>query len=220
MHRPSDSIGEKEIANRQLIAAAQRWEPRAQTGLYTFYYAALDSHCKRFFPHHQDREDALQEIWVKIFRNIGQFTPSNEFISRIKTVAANHSIDILRKLKTREWWDNSSFESIPDNEFGPDSQMLFSEWHSHITTWFQTIYANEFCGEAMRLRYQEELPIHEIARILWQNENTTKAQLRRWRQQLIKNLSASCDNTILISLMRRHLFSEKSEKASPHQETL
>lgn len=214
MHRPSWGPV-RQIDNQNLIIAAQRWETHAQTNLYRFYYAALDTHCKHFFPHQHDREDALQEIWVKIFSKIDQFTPSNQFISRIKTVATNHCIDMLRKQKRPVWVDLEYVERVPDDCLDPDDQLLFSEWHAYITRWLETIYTNEFYGEAMRLRYEEELLIHEIAEILWQKENTIKAQLRRWRQQLIENLSASYDNTIALNIMERYFFSKKTEKASP-----
>jgi RNA polymerase sigma-70 factor (ECF subfamily) len=50
---------------------------------------------------HQSAEDVLQEIFIKVFRNLNDYDPKLKFSSWIYRIAHNETISHYRKIKSR-----------------------------------------------------------------------------------------------------------------------
>jgi len=129
--------------------------------------------------------DIVQEVFIKIWKNINRFNSSKSSIKTwIFTIAKNSIIDYLRKKKSINFSDmenkndDYSFcESIADENLLPD-QML------------QKLQDSEFLNDLLNklspqyktiliFHYQEEMTFDEIGKILNKPLNTIKSYHRR-----------------------------------------
>lgn len=81
----------------QLIARVALQDRRAFRDLYDHTAAKLFGVCLRLMRSRSDAEDVLQEVYVKVWRNAAQYSPSGHSpVSWLVTVARNCAIDRLR----------------------------------------------------------------------------------------------------------------------------
>ncbi len=141
-----------------------------------------------------DAPDVVQEIFIKIWKNIGRFDENKaSFKTWIFRIARNSIIDFLRKKKSivfsnLENEEEESFEStISSEEELPEiaiDKLKDAEGLNKILKQLPTNYQ-----EVLSLYYQEEMTFDQIGEILGKSINTVKSQHRRAVLQLRKLLT-------------------------------
>ena len=134
---------------------------------------------------HEEAEDMLQEIFVKMYANLNSFDISLKFSSWAYRIAHNHVISSHRKKKARP--DGVSFDadeslvtklaSSLDLELELDQQFL----HEHIESLFDKLDVKY--REVMVLKYFEEKSYDEISDILKKPVGTIGTLLNRAKKQ-------------------------------------
>ncbi len=90
--------------------------PNAFALLVNRYEAKLDRYVKRLGVHrHEDRQDLLQDIFLKVYRNLNSFDARLSFSSWIYRIAHNETISFYRKVAAR-----------PEGHQVNDSEELFT----------------------------------------------------------------------------------------------
>jgi len=92
-------------SDKVLIEKVKRSDEYAFSQLIKRYYNMVYCICMKALHSKEKSEDATQEIFIKVWKNINSCTDGAYFLSWITTIAKNHCIDILRKekkLKERE----------------------------------------------------------------------------------------------------------------------
>jgi DNA-directed RNA polymerase specialized sigma24 family protein len=77
----------------QLIKDCLQFDPKAQKQLYSKYSAKLLGVCCRYIQDRSAAEDVLQEVFVKIFRNLEQYSGSGSFEGWLKRKYSNFSFE-------------------------------------------------------------------------------------------------------------------------------
>ena len=99
---------------------------RAQTGDSTAFDALLVKHSPRLYAlvynmtaNHDDTDDLLQDVWAKAYRSIGGFRGQSQFSTWMHSIAANMTINFLKK-RGRRWTmslDDVDSGILQDKEF-------------------------------------------------------------------------------------------------------
>lgn len=151
-----------------------------------------------------DASDIVQEIFIKIWKNINRFDERKASLKTwIFTIARNTTTDFLRKKrnllfsdmparhggeKDNNNEDNNSFaENIPDEQILPDvalEKLQDKEFLNDVLNKLEPSYR-----EVLLLHYQEEMTFNEISEILNKPLNTVKSQHRRAIMELRKELN-------------------------------
>ena len=87
--------------------------------LYLQYADAMYNVCLRILQHQAEAEDALQEAFVKVFKNIQQYRNESSIGSWIKQRVTNTCLNVMKKRKITfdELKDDvSESESVSENE--------------------------------------------------------------------------------------------------------
>jgi RNA polymerase sigma-70 factor (ECF subfamily) len=136
-----------------------------------------------------DASDIVQEIFIKVWKNIQRFNPLKaSFKTWIFTIARNTAMDFFRKKKSLLFSDlenknidneemNSFAENIPDENLLPDEilqKLEDIELLNKILAKLRPDYQ-----EVLILHYQEEMTFEEIGKILNKPLNTVKSINRR-----------------------------------------
>jgi RNA polymerase sigma-70 factor (ECF subfamily) len=132
-----------------------------------------------------DASDIVQEIFIKIWKNINNFDAEKaSFKTWIFTIARNTITDFLRKKRSILFSDmnddeniNSFAENIETEELLPDLALQKLEDSQFLNKTLQKLRLDY--QEVLILHYQEEMTFEEIGKILNKSLNTVKSQHRR-----------------------------------------
>lgn len=149
------------------------------------YYPKLITFCLKLFVSKDDVEDILQEIFMKVYKNLYKFNKSWRFNTWIYRVALNTLKDIKKKKKitTTElnyeaMIQNNSFhdnciENLHNNEI---IKKMFTDMDEKLKTMFI-------------LRYYEEMSFKEIGLIFNMSSEAVRMKIFRAKDRLYKEHS-------------------------------
>ena len=167
-------------SEEKLIKDCIKHDRKAQKMLYDKYSHLLMGICFRYLHSRQAAEDVLQEVFVKIFKSIGQYEGKGSFEGWLKRITVNTAISYIRKNQKHDYQldiqdvHETDFEgfSFKDSDFTREE--LFKVVQS-LPTGYRTIF-NLYAIEGYKHR--------EIAEMLEVDINTSKSQFSRARKIL------------------------------------
>lgn len=130
-------------------------------------------------------EDMLQDTWLRVMEHLDSFRPGNSFRAWLYAIARNRAFDILRQ-RSRHLQNGqgvtadrgeSLFEEVADP--GPSilEQIAEEDLTRYVLRVMQTLPLN--LREVLALRFEQELEIVAIARVLGLSPSAVKDRLYR-----------------------------------------
>jgi RNA polymerase sigma factor (sigma-70 family) len=172
---------------KDIIDGCIRGERVAQDKLYKKFSSLLFGICLRYAGNRMEAQDVLQEVFVKVYNNIGSYNHEGSFEGWLRRIAVNTSITNYRKnlkhafqkdvddlMKTAE--EPSTFEDL---EFTAEEMMQCIE---RLPVGYKTIF---------NLYVIEGFMHKEISEMLGIDVNTSKSQLSRAKSYLQRELKNS-----------------------------
>ena len=144
------------------------------------YGTGLLRMCYLYLKDMQLAEDAVQDTFLKVYRNYGQFNGGAGEKTWVTRIAINVCKDYLRTAWRRRVNVVEELNDIPDAE-GPhaaEDGALLEE---------VVALKPKYC-EVLLLYYYQDLKISEIAKVLGAPESTISVRLKRAREQLKSRL--------------------------------
>jgi len=138
--------------------------------------------------------DLVQETFVKAFSSLATYKSKFRFTTWLYRIAANCSIDHLRRKKIEalsldQPWETEKgkFEiEIPDRSFDPEKDLTLKQQELSIKEAIASLPKKY--KEVILLRHKEDKSYEEIASILHLSVGTVKARIFRARVLLKKKL--------------------------------
>ncbi len=138
-----------------------------------------------------DAQDASQEVWIRVWRNIKQFRGESAFSTWLYKITVNTCLSIRRKEKdreTREFGGELSYLPIPPSyEDDPEDAALAGERREELLRALERVRAEH--RAALVLRHMEGLSYAEVAEILDVPDGTAKGWVSRGRAALLVALA-------------------------------
>ena len=127
-------------------------------------------------------KDATQEIFTKIFLNLGKFQGQSKFSTWVYSVTYNYCIDLIRKEKRSRDLFADEVENPPDHEAEevPDQELLTMQVNE-LRTVLREI--SETDRRLLLLKYKDGVKIKDIAVMFGKNESAVKMQLKRAKEK-------------------------------------
>jgi RNA polymerase sigma-70 factor (ECF subfamily) len=146
---------------------------RAFSLLVKKYQERLYWHIRRLVVHHEDTNDVLQNMLIKVWRNLENFRQDAGLYTWLYRIATNESLTYLEQQKKKSTYSISDHESGLANsikaEKGFDANKL--EWKLQLA--IQSLPEKQravFC-----LRYYDEMPYEKMSHVLETSEGSLKA---------------------------------------------
>jgi RNA polymerase sigma-70 factor (ECF subfamily) len=147
----------------------------------------------------QDREDSLdivQEVFVKVFRNIGRFQEKSKLSTWLYRITVNHCLNWQRRWKRRLGWQHHSFDTTESNAIAgaesgkndPESILQGKELEKMIQ--MQLAALPDKSRAVFVLKELEGLSYDEIAKILKIKRGTVSSRLFNARKKITAGLRA------------------------------
>lgn len=173
----------------QTIAACQRGDVNAQRLLYEQFKGKMFVLCQRYTRRREDAEDVLQEGFIKVFRDIPQYSGDGSFEGWIRKVIVNTALQFLRKNKRAPQEiaiENIDFKLHYEE---PDLEGDTKDRAKEIIKLMQLM--PDGFRTVLNLYILEGYSHQEISEIMGISVGTSKSQLNRAKANLKKLLEQS-----------------------------
>ena len=148
-------------------------QERAFKEIVDSYSERLYWHVRRFLCSHEDTDDLLQEIFLKIWTALPSFRGESQLFTWLYRIATNEALNFLNKQKVRSALQFESLSSKLEEKIDEDP------WFNGDVMQRMLMKAIQRLPEKQRLvfvmRWFEELPYEEISEILGTSIGALKA---------------------------------------------
>jgi RNA polymerase sigma-70 factor (ECF subfamily) len=145
----------------------------AFTRLMKKYQEKLYWHIRRLVVEHEDANDVLQNMFIKVWKNLDNFREDSQLYTWLYRIATNESLTFLEQQKKR------STASLSDDENGMEYKLKADRDFDEKKLEWKLQLAIQRLPEKQRavfnLRYFEEMPYEEMSRVLETSEGALKA---------------------------------------------
>lgn len=141
------------------------------------------NYIRRLVVSHEDAEDVLQEVFIRVFRHLGQFRSESSLSTWIYRIATNES---LRLLNSRKEEGNIASEEVQEELISKLQASDYIDYENELVVKFQEAILNlpEKQRLVFNLRYYDELEYEEIARILDSKVETLKVNYHYAKEKI------------------------------------
>ncbi|MBM3153029.1 MAG: sigma-70 family RNA polymerase sigma factor, partial [Chloroflexi bacterium] len=142
--------------------------------------------CYRMLGEPEAAEDAAQEVFLRVFRNIWRYNAERPFGTWLMSIAAHYCIDRLRRRKLAFFsMDEEPEMELPDrNAPDPEKETMRSEDRQRLHELLQRLEPLD--RAALTLRYWNDCSEIEIAETLHLTVSAVKSRLHRARRAVAK----------------------------------
>lgn len=145
----------------------------AFTQIIRKYQEKLYWHIRRMVVEHEDANDVLQNLFIKVWKNLDNFREDSQLYTWLYRIATNESLTYLEQQKKR------SSLSISDEDTGLEYKLKADKHFDGKKLEWKLQMAIQRLPEKQRavfnLRYFEEMPYEEMSRVLETSEGALKA---------------------------------------------
>lgn len=128
---------------------------------------------RRMVISHEDTDDLVQEIFIKVFENIEGFHNESKLSTWIYRIAYNHTINYLKSKANKISKNNSSFEQEMFENLKSDALFDGNEIELKLQKAILTLPIKQ--RAVFQMRYYDELSFSQIAEITKTTEGALKA---------------------------------------------
>jgi len=176
--------------DRDLAARASRGDVEAFTKLVRDHSSLVYRVALRISGA-EHAQDTSQEVWIRVWRNIGKFRGESAFSTWLYKIAVNTCLTTRRKeARSRDWELDEEAPFLPEPSGGdddPEAAALSGERRAEIEAALEHIRAEH--RAALVLRHMEGLSYAEIAEVLDVPDGTAKGWVSRGRAAMLVVLS-------------------------------
>ena len=130
-------------------------------------------HVRRFVNSHEDADDLVQEIFLKVWNALPSFRGEAQTYTWIYRIATNEALNALRREKVRAALRFSSLDEVMERRI--DSDPWFSGDAAQRTLSKAVARLPEKQRQVFILRYYDEMPYEEMSKVLDTSVGALKA---------------------------------------------
>jgi RNA polymerase sigma-70 factor, ECF subfamily len=199
------------LEDHRLISSLQAGDESAYEQLIGRFQSAVYNLAYRLLNDQADASDVAQEVFLKIFRNVGSFRGDSSLRTWVYRIAVNESHNRRRWLFRHRRGETAIEETFEDSETRARPLMDSGETPFDFTmnrearTLLEEALAtvNPVFRTALVLREIEDMSYEEIADILQVSIGTVKSRIVRGREALRRNLATRLDPAPSLQLVPR-----------------
>jgi len=146
---------------------------RAFTAIIKKYQEKLYWHVRRLVVDHDDANDVLQNMFIKVWNGLENFREDSQLYTWLYRIATNEGLSFLEQQKRRSTVSLSDVESGLSNKVKADTHFDANKLEWKLQVAIQQLPEKQRI--VFNLRYFDELPYQEMSRILDTSEGALKA---------------------------------------------
>lgn len=163
------------LPDQELLAAFRNPATRekAFTALMRQYQEKLYWHIRRLVVNHEDANDVLQNLFIKVWKNLEHFREDSKLFTWLYRIATNESLSFLEQQKRRASrpLEGEASEQIATLKADRDFDSTKLEWKLQLA--IQQLPEKQRI--VFNMRYFDEMPYQQMSEILETSEGALKA---------------------------------------------
>ena len=145
----------------------------AFTRIIKKYQEKLYWHIRRMVVEHEDANDVLQNMFIKVWKSLDNFREDSQLYTWLYRIATNESLTFLQQQKKRSSISLSDDENLLSNRIKADEHFDANKLEWKLQLAIQKLPEKQ--RTVFNLRYYDEMPYEEMSRVLETSEGALKA---------------------------------------------
>lgn len=145
----------------------------------------------RMVKNEQDKEDLIQEVFLRVYQNLGRFEQKAKLSTWIARIAFNTTLNYLEKKRVPLYEDmcgeGESIETCPDRLPSPDDTVESRQSSVSLSVEIDKLPIHY--GLILSLYHLQEMSYREISEVMRLPDGTVKSYLFRARKMLKERLT-------------------------------
>lgn len=180
---PYKELPDKELVAAILIETNKERQRIMQEELYDRYAGKIFFKCLSIVKNRETAKDLAHDILVKMFLKLKDYKSISPFYGWVFAITYNHSISYLQKQKRIVLEDVEAGEfNLTTDEIEAENQELKELQLTQLERMVEEL--SEIERLILFMRYQDGMPVKEIASALQIGESAVKMRLKRSRDRL------------------------------------
>ena len=146
---------------------------QAFTNIVKKYQEKLYWHIRRMVIEHEDANDILQNMFIKVWNSLGNFREDSQLYTWLYRIATNESLTYIEQQKRRSSVSLSDVEDGLSNKIKADQHFDPNKLEWKLQLAIQKLPEKQRI--VFNLRYYDEMPYEEMSRVLETSEGALKA---------------------------------------------
>jgi len=168
-----------DLTSEELAWQAARGCQASFAELVNRFAPKLQAFLRRRTRDRHEAEDLVQDTLLKAYRSLGRYDESRRFSTWLFTIAARTAVSHYRRRKLE-------VVDLDTEAVASDEAVEGREERENLWTLASRLPEGQY--QTLWLRYGEDMPIREIARVVGKSQVYVKVQLYRARMKLAKYL--------------------------------
>ena len=145
----------------------------AFTHIIKKYQEKLYWHIRRMVVEHEDANDVLQNMFIKVWKSLENFREDSQLYTWLYRIATNESLTFLQQQKKRSAISLSDDDNPLSNRIKADEHFDANKLEWKLQLAIQKLPEKQ--RAVFNLRYYDEMPYEEMSRVLETSEGALKA---------------------------------------------
>jgi len=146
---------------------------KAYTAVIKKYQEKLYWHIRRMVVQHEDTNDVLQNMFIKVWNGLENFREDSQLYTWLYRIATNESLTFLEQQKRRSSVSIDNEESGLENKIKADTNFDANKLEWKLQLAIQKLPEKQRL--VFNLRYYDEMPYEQMSRVLETSEGALKA---------------------------------------------
>jgi RNA polymerase sigma factor (sigma-70 family) len=146
---------------------------KAFTQIIKKYQEKLYWHIRRMVIEHEDANDVLQNMFIKVWKGLDNFREDSQLFTWLYRIATNECLTFIEQQKKRSSVSISNEESGLSNRLKADKDFDANKIEWKLQLAMQQLPDKQ--RTVFNLRYYDEMPYEEMSRVLETSEGALKA---------------------------------------------
>lgn len=163
------------LDDKELLSQFRIPETResAYTRIIRKYQEKLYWHIRRMVVEHEDANDVLQNMFIKVWNGLENFREDSQLYTWLYRIATNESLSFLEQQKKRSTVSLSDVESGLSNRIQADKHFDANKLEWKLQLAIQQLPEKQ--RVVFNLRYYDEMPYEKMSQVLETSEGALKA---------------------------------------------
>ena len=146
---------------------------RAFTAIIKKYQEKLYWHIRRMVVEHEDANDVLQNMFIKVWNGLENFREDSQLYTWLYRIATNECLTFLEQQKKRSALSLSDIDNGLTDKIKADQHFDANKLEWKLQLGIQLLPEKQ--RVVFQLRYYDEMPYEEMSRVLDTSEGALKA---------------------------------------------
>ncbi|MDH6374892.1 RNA polymerase sigma factor (sigma-70 family) [Paenibacillus sp. PastF-3] len=178
MERRSPGVPVNQTLIEEAISQVLEGNREAYRTIIQAYERKIYTYCYYILRSHEEAEDAVQDIFVKVYQELRRYEKRVSFNAWLYKVAYHHCLDQIRKRKRRKRLLSLYKEQQPKAYYNPHDEELLQK------LFMDGLTAEE--SNLLILKVVEQYSFEEMSQIMDCNSATLRKKFERLRKKLIR----------------------------------